>query len=25
LELKAGIFWDWNEIELWIKKTNRMK
>jgi len=25
LELNAGIFWDWNEIELWIRKTNRMK
>jgi predicted DNA-binding transcriptional regulator AlpA len=25
LVLKAGIFWDWNEIEEWIRKTNRMK
>ena len=22
-ELQAGLIWDWNEIQIWLKSTNR--
>lgn len=24
-EVKAGVLWDWNDIEAWLKATNRFK